>query len=385
VLYLPKPLAELAAEQSTTLMELLSKKATIDVALLATRDRRKQPMTDDKVLVSWNGLMIGGMAMAGRVFNEQRYVKAAERSANYILEHMRDDEGGLYRTMRKGSVKIPAFLEDYAMFSHGLLELYRTDHNHRWLDAVEKLLAVVDQRFAAPGGGYYDTLANQADLFVRTRNSNDGAISSGNSQIILNLLDLHELTGKSEYLDKAMTDLESFGLTMKRAGASMVHMHHGLLRALQADPDQVAHSGSTVPVSHHEGLTIKVEPTEIHLAGRDATVSVTLSISPQYHINSHEPGIDKLIKTELKIESPGDLVMDVRYPPGLDRTYTFFDQAINIYEGTITMVGTIRRHGMLTDPKDTHPRLMLYYQMCTDRSCLAPQKVALPVSFRVGK
>ena len=380
VVYLPRPLAELAAEKDMTLAELLSAKAQIDRVLLWARDKRKQPFTDDKVLVGWNGLFIGGLAMAARVFDEPAYAQAAARAADYILANMRDDEGGLFRSMRQGTVKIPGFLEDYAMFGHGLLELHRADGNKRWLDAAEALVPVVQRRFAAPGGGYYDTLADQADLFVRTRSSRDGATSSGNSQMVINLVDLYELTGKEAYLEQALSDLESFAQTMQRTGINMVHMHHALLLAMESAPQRFANAAGAAPMTRADNkLAIKVDPDQLVVSADGTKITVTLDIAKQYHINAHQPGMDDLIPTKLILDGAEGLTMNVKYPPGEARQYPFADQAIKVYEGTITMEATVRTNGDASTSADS--RLMLRYQMCTDRSCLAPQTVEVPVRF----
>src|SRR5690606_9928410 len=102
VLYLPVPLHELAQQRGMTFGELLRAKLAIDAALFAARSRRRQPATDDKVLTAWNGMMIAALARAGRTLSELRYVEAAEQAATYILQNMRDADGGLYRTMREG-------------------------------------------------------------------------------------------------------------------------------------------------------------------------------------------------------------------------------------------------------------------------------------------
>ena len=131
------------------------------------------------------------------------------------------------------------------MFAHGLLELHIATVERRWLDAAIELMDQATKRFAPTppgaagagaaneGGGYYDTLADQADLFVRTRTSHDGAIPSGNSQMVHNLLDLHELTGEEKYLERAGADLRSFAAAMERSGAGMPHMHGAVLRYLE--------------------------------------------------------------------------------------------------------------------------------------------------------
>src|SRR5690606_38263326 len=108
VLYLPEPLTAYGDEE-----DVAAKRTSINEQLLAVRSQRDQPATDDKVLAAWNGLMIAGMAKAGRVLEQPYYVQAAAKAAEGVIQHMMHGDL-LYRSMRQGAVKIPGFLEDYA-------------------------------------------------------------------------------------------------------------------------------------------------------------------------------------------------------------------------------------------------------------------------------
>ncbi|MEL7088538.1 MAG: DUF255 domain-containing protein, partial [Planctomycetota bacterium] len=188
VLFMPGPMSSLTGHADGDMGGLMRMRKRINAALLKVRDTRDQPGTDDKVLTAWNGLAIGGLAEAGRVLDEPRFVEAARRAADAVLKHMSTVDGGLLRSMRNGEAKIPAFLEDYAFFVHGLLSLDRALGNvaddGRYRSEAVRLTALASRRFAAEAGGYFDTLPDQTDLFVRTRSTYDGALPSGNSQMI---------------------------------------------------------------------------------------------------------------------------------------------------------------------------------------------------------
>ncbi len=378
VLFLPQPLHVLAQAQSMSLDDLLHSKAQIDKHMLEVRDRRNQPATDDKVIVSWNGLMIAGLARAGRTLDEPRYTAAAIVAADYILQHMRSPDLGLYRTMRQGEIKIPAFLDDYAYFVHGLLELYRNDGDARWLDSARELNEVVIQKFATTGGGYYDTLEGQADLFVRTRTTSDGAIPSGNSQMVHNLVDLYELTGETAHLDMAVLALKSFADPMERMSTGMVHMQHALLRVLELAPHRFAKRSFKQPKRMH----IDVEPKRLDLAGGQAAVRVKLKIDEGYHINANKPGMEWLIPTTINLVDGNGLNLDVKYPQALSKNYTFTDTPINVYEGELVFEVMLSKGG--SPDMASQPRVSLTYQMCSDTHCLSPQTVELPVEIAVG-
>ncbi len=201
VVYLVDRPDVLARSMGIPLDELNERLARINEALLAVRDRRRQPGTDDKVLAGWNGLMIAGMADGGRVLGEPRYVEAARRAAGFILETMRDEEGGLLRVYRAGTARVSAMLEDYALLIRGLVALRRATDETRWLEAAAGLADDAKRRYGDDGGGaWFDTLPGRSDLFVRAKTTYDGAVPSGNSVMLNNLLDLHELTGDESRL-----------------------------------------------------------------------------------------------------------------------------------------------------------------------------------------
>jgi len=399
VVYLPVRLDEVATREDMTIKQLVAAKQRIDEKLLTVRDQRKQPRTDDKSIVAWNGMMIAALARAGKALDEPRYTQAATRAASTILDHMREPAGqgrpgdaaprGLLRTMRQGEAKIPAFLEDYAFFVHGLIALHRTTGDRRWQSTAQELTRIARERFSAAskrGGGYYDTLAGQADLFVRTVSTYDGAIPSGNAQMIHNLMDLYELTSEARYLDQAVADLKSFSGSLARRGAAMVHMQHALLRAIELAPGRFTEQAAvrdTDNETRRQVVSVAVQPEVIDLSGGEAQVRVTLNIGPEYHVNAADPGLVGLIPTELELTGAPGYELDVTYPPGVTKRYPFAEDNLNVYEGTVVLEATIRRAGdVATDDGQAKPRLMLRYQVCTEQSCLEPQRVELSVTFK---
>ena len=180
-------------------------------SLYETRSHRAQPLRDSKILVSWNGLMISAFARAGLVFGDERYAAAAARAAAFILDEMQVD-GVLRRVYQGGRADGPAFLEDYAFLIAGLLDLYEVDTQPRWLRAAIALQATLDAHYIdALGGGYFQTADNADALLAREKPSRDGAIPSGNSVAVLNLLRLAELTGDHQYSDTVIPIFSAFG------------------------------------------------------------------------------------------------------------------------------------------------------------------------------
>jgi hypothetical protein len=300
-------------------------------------------------------------------------------------------ERGLLRTMRQGEAKIPAFLEDYAALAHGLLELHRSSGEQRWLDEARALMLEATHRFSAEaehGGGYFDTLADQDDLFVRLRSTYDGAVPSGNSLMVHNLIDLFELTEDRAYLQQAADDLRSFATPLATHGRAMVHMQHALLRLMRHDSSLLAQPGEqppevSDPSQRRRPLAAAVAPERVRLGEGPVSLQIVLEVGEGYHLNAHQPGDEKLVPTEVMVEPAGALELEATYPRGTEEQFPFADGAIHVYEGRVVISATLRKKAAL--PAEATPRLLLRYQVCTEQSCLEPRVSDLPVAIETDE
>jgi uncharacterized protein len=189
--------------------------------LLALRSKRVRPHLDDKVLTAWNGLMISAFAKGGAILAEPRYTQAARRSADFILARLYDPKTGvLLRRYRQQDAAIPGFLDDYAFFTQGLLDLYEADfHLPYLLTAIrltEKQLELFEDKSE---GGFFSTAAGDASLVMRMKDDYDGAEPSGNSIAAGNLQRLAQITGREDFRDAADRLLRAFA---PRVGAQPV-------------------------------------------------------------------------------------------------------------------------------------------------------------------
>ncbi len=166
------------------------------------RARHQPPHKDDKILTSWNGLMIAALARGSQVLGEERYLAAAQKAARFIQSKLYQD-GKLLRRYRDGDARYTGTLDDYAFLIHGLISLYESDFDRAWLDWAIELQRQQDKDFWDESGGYFFTAPNEKSLIVRGKETNDGATPSGNSIAALNLLRLHGLTYERQYLDRA--------------------------------------------------------------------------------------------------------------------------------------------------------------------------------------
>ncbi len=128
-----KELEDAAVDLEVGLPELARRVDQVRGKLLDHRSTRARPLLDDKILTSWNGMMITAYAYGYEVLQKEAYRRAAEQAAEFVLEHMQKPDGGLKRVYRQGSLKYDAYLEDYAFFAQGLLGLYRATGKERWL------------------------------------------------------------------------------------------------------------------------------------------------------------------------------------------------------------------------------------------------------------
>ncbi|MBK9120084.1 MAG: thioredoxin domain-containing protein [Phycisphaerales bacterium] len=163
--------------------------------LLTLRAGRVAPARDEKILCEWNGQMIATLARAGTVLDEPRYVAAATRAADFILQHQWC-AGRLHRSYHDGRTLPVAFLSDYACFIDGLLELYEATFEPRWLDMAATLHTATQQHYGdAREGGFFFTADDHEALIARSKDLRDAAVPSGNSVHLLNLLRLGALLG----------------------------------------------------------------------------------------------------------------------------------------------------------------------------------------------
>ena len=172
--------------------------------LFAVREKKVRPYKDDKVLTDWNGLMIAALARGAQVLGETHYTKAAMKALAFIMERMRGQDGRLLHRWRDGEASITANLDDYAFLIWGLIELYEATFDTRFLaEALRLNRDQVAHFWDEEGGGFYFTPDDGEQLLVRQKDAYDGAVPSGNSVSMLNLLRLARMTGDADLENKA--------------------------------------------------------------------------------------------------------------------------------------------------------------------------------------
>jgi hypothetical protein len=211
ILHLKKPLQELSLElgirfeESTDILKKVAKK------LFEFRKKRIHPLKDDKILTNWNGLMIAALAKGAQAFNSMKYSEIAKKTVEFIFEKLQKPNGKLIHRYRDGEANIDGNLDDYAFLVWGLIELYEATFTTKYLEEALRLQEEMIEHFwDKDNGGFFFTSDDSEELLVRNKNFRDGAIPSGNSVALLNLIRLARLTGDANYEKKAAALAKAF-------------------------------------------------------------------------------------------------------------------------------------------------------------------------------
>ncbi len=192
--------------------------------LFEARESRIRPARDEKVLTSWNALMLQSFAEAGRALDRDDYLRTAVRNGEFLLSSLRRD-GKLLRSFKDGRARFNAYLEDYACLTDGLVSLYEATFEPRWIHEAENLAEQMIARFWDPQDkGFFFTSADHETLIHRPKEYYDGATPSGNSSAACALLRLWQLTGDDRWSAPAVSILENVGDLMGRRPAAFPHL-----------------------------------------------------------------------------------------------------------------------------------------------------------------
>ncbi len=224
ILHLTAPLTKISSDLSISEKELVSKIENIRRKLFEVREKRVHPHKDDKILVDWNGLMIAALAKGAQIFNERKYLKMAIKASEFILSSLRLPNGRLLHRYREGVGEINGYLSDYAFLISGLIELYEATFDIYFLKTALELHEIQLKHFWDNNiGGFFLTADDSEKLLTRQKEIYDGAIPSGNSVAMLNLLRLSYLTGDHKLEEKA--DIIGRVFTEKLSNTPIAYTH----------------------------------------------------------------------------------------------------------------------------------------------------------------
>jgi uncharacterized protein YyaL (SSP411 family) len=218
ILHLEKSVEALASGLKLPEKEFRKQLESIRQKLFLYREKRVHPYKDDQVLADWNGLMIAAFAKAALVFDDSSYLNAAKNAVEFIEKRMRNKDGSIIHRYREGAASLPAHVDDYAFLIWGLLELYEASFDPKYLqNALNLNQYLMDHFWDHQAGGFFFTADNSEELLVRKKELYDGAIPSGNSVAVLNLLKLGKITANPELEEKAAMLCRAFSGNVKEA------------------------------------------------------------------------------------------------------------------------------------------------------------------------
>ena len=371
ILYLPESLDEVARQQEISLDELISRVDPILETLRKHREKRIPPLTDNKIIVSWNGMVITALAEAGELLSEPLYIHAAETAADAIWDTQRPEKGGLWRVNLDGKASIHARQDDYVHLIEALLALYdATDNSVRLQQALSLSEEMRDQFLDTSSGAL--VMSRESLLFTQPKDAYDSALPSGNSVAVRVFSRLAERTGKSGYRENAAKILQGFSGGIVRHPVSYAYM------LAQLDELENGETGSRRYAS--EGA-VKINTGLVKKNGQIILV-VDLNIADGWHINANRPLQADFIATEVSLEKGGGWFLgSVSYPEVSLESLKLEKNAVALYQGQVQ----IRVEILPESDQAVYPvHLKLQLQSCSQDVCLPPESIIL-LCYEHGK
>jgi uncharacterized protein YyaL (SSP411 family) len=377
--------ATLARAAYTTPVEMLAALEAQRQKLLAARNLRPQPLRDEKLNVDLNGLAIEAFVTSGQILAEPRYIDAAERAAEQLWKRAYDPATGLLmHQIFQGLVQTQAFLADYALFGRGLMALFRATDDKVWRDRAGLLGDGIIERFMAPDGALAMTTA-EANMLISMESTGDSVYPSGTSAAIDLLLRLSASSEDGRHAAAAGKILRHYSAPLDnnpQNWATAVVAVNGIdprdiasVAAAASTANQPRQPGQDAGQFRAQGSADHVRVSAKTRRGPDSTtVTVTLTIDAGYHVNANPASLDYLIPTT--VHFAGLVPERVDYPQPVTFKPDFADEALDVYEGTPTIVAVFP-HGAFDGM--TAIRATVTAQACNDRICLPPSDLPLSV------
>jgi hypothetical protein len=384
---LEKPLEARAKELKVTPEALRARLQGMRKKLLAARAKRPRPSLDDKVLANWNGLMIRAFALGFDATGDERYRKAAEDAASFVLTTMRGEpvklrEAGasparrLAHSYRIGRTQPQAFLEDYSFMMGGLLELHRVTNEVRWLEEARNLNTVMEADFWDESAGrFFSTPHHHEALVARATSAEDGATPSGQSMAAWALVYLGRATGDPALRERGARVLNTYAQEMKRYPDAVPNM----LLAAFAHFDPTAGAPSQVAADKPVTVTLEAAPKSAR-PGDELTLSVRLAIRSGWHVGAS--GADSVTPTTVEL-APGPFQLVSRsFPAARALKVAFSPRPQQVFEGQTVIPLKIK--ALEGADKAREIRVRVRYQACNDRLCDRPVDVTLSAPLTPG-
>ena len=338
--------------------------------LRLSRETRVWPLLDDKVLVSWNGLMIKAFAFASKVFEEKKYLNHALKSVQFIQTKMIKN-GRLYHSSRLSETKSKGFLEDYALFVQSLITIHKINNDSKILNLANTLTSDATELFNNKDGGFYFSGSDNEELLSKEIGESDNVTPSSAGVFIQNLIYLSQKSKNNNYLKIAKEAISFYFSFANRSPSSSISL-------IQAYNDYLQVPQKKLPTKQKKpwiSKTVAVQkfPVAIQAKYQDNFVTLQIEIEEGWHINSNEPLQDYLIPTSIINDSENLVKLGTfSYPESRIVEMEFADEEIDIFEGNFKIKIPI------TFLKNKGPfSLTFSTQACSEEECMSPEKLKL--------
>lgn len=376
LLYLPRPLSEFAESRQLPLRQLMVQQHVIRTKLAEARARRQAPFRDEKMITSWNAMMIRSLATAADILRNPDYLVAAEKAAEFIWANRNPNNHRLWRIHFKNRPSVPANQEDYAYYAAALLRLYDVTGEELWLTRARSVADSMLQLFWDDrAGGFFANERNNENLpGSKTKLIKDNEIAAANAVALQVLSQLAKRSGDIGYEAKASETMAAFSVRM---GGTPIDYGYFLLAAAE----HLYGEQKTLQYAARGSVVIRADSA---LSPGSAELAVVIKVAPGWHINAHQPLQDYLIATKISIseQSKDWRIGAVTYPEPVVKRLGFVHEPLALYEGAVKIRVPVRdfsrENGLLP--------LTVNLQACNDKTCLPPETVSLhiPVKNRRG-
>ncbi|MEE9376078.1 MAG: protein-disulfide reductase DsbD domain-containing protein, partial [Rhizobiaceae bacterium] len=329
--------------------------------LTINRHRRIKPRRDEKILVSWNGLMITSLAKASVIYGHDPYLQAAIKAGGFIWNNMRTLNGRIIRSHFSGVSGVEGKLNDYAKLAQGFINLYDASGQRVWLERAEKLVNIIVTDFADKKNGDFYASSN-IESFARNKPRSDSSQPSANATTLdvisrlSNRLAKPELTRRAE---KALAVMSGLAANSPSSGASILTAADAFLRGEQGAV-QFAGNGAVRIVAMPVSSTGKLE--------------FQLTVAKGWHVNSNQPLEEDYVATNLIVKANGKaLATETYYPKPIVKTLGFSKSPLALLESNFQIIAQIKD----TDAATISAELTV--QTCSDEVCLLPETIKLKV------
>ena len=220
---------EIGEKYNITSEEAYDNFNNIRIKIFNYRENRIHPQKDDKILTDWNGLMISALSRAGSILDNHRYIDYAKKGADFILDNLMEEDGKLKKSYRNGPANIDGMIEDYAFFIWGLIELYQSTFEEKYIDAALLLSNYqINHFWDNDKGGFFFISDESDDLLIRKKEIYDGAIPSGNSVSAYNFIKLSRILSKPEFEEITFKIIDTFSNNLNRYSSGYTMLLHAL-------------------------------------------------------------------------------------------------------------------------------------------------------------